>query len=164
MAILNKMDLAKYIISKYIDEFGTDISPIKLHKSLYFLYAYWGSKIELSKIKSDDIISEMVEMDFSDYDEQLFDADFEAWTYGPVDRDIYLWCKENHIDTSLKYSLNVEKEILDYIDDLLIRIFNSSDFGLVDLCQEDDCWKSAYNPLAKNKIDSKTIIKEYMNK
>lgn len=164
MAILNKMDLAKYIILKHMSEFETDISPIKLHKSLYFLYAYWGSKIELSKIKADDVISEMVEMDFSDYDEQLFDADFEAWAYGPVDRDIYLWCKENHIDTSLKYSLNVEKEILDYIDDLLIRIFNSSDFGLVDLCQEDNCWKSVYNSSFKNKINSQLIIEEYMCK
>lgn len=164
MAILNKMDLTKYITSKHMSEFGTDISPIKLHKSLYFLYAYWGSKIELSKIKSNDDISEMVEMDFSNYDEQLFDADFEAWAYGPVDREVYLWCKENSINTSLKYCINIKKEILDYIDDLLIKIFNTSDFGLVDLCHEDNCWKSVYNRSFKNKINSKSIIEEYMYK
>lgn len=164
MAILNKMDLAKYIILKHKDYFGTDISPIKLHKSLYFLYAYWGSKIKLSKIKLDDVIPEMVEMDFSDYDEELFDADFEAWAYGPVDRDVYLWHKENSIDVSWVCCMNIKKEILDYIDDLLIRIFNTSDFGLVDLCQEDNCWKSVYDRSFKNKINSQSIIEEYMRK
>lgn len=55
------------------------ISPIKLQKSLYFLFAYWGQFIRKNKENQDS-----VEVDYSNYNEFLFDDRIEAWTYGPV--------------------------------------------------------------------------------
>ena len=46
MAIVDAKELASYIKYKYNEQFGnSNIPPIKLQKSLYFLLAYWGGFI-----------------------------------------------------------------------------------------------------------------------
>lgn len=40
--IVNAKELAFYISDLYISKYSKEISPIKLQKSLYFTFAYWG--------------------------------------------------------------------------------------------------------------------------
>ena len=167
MCVLCKEDLINYMITKHRRDFNEEISPIKLQKGLYFLYAYWGGKIRKSQfIITNDEIPEMTEMGFSHYDPHLFDADFEAWAYGPVDRDVYIWFK--NLGTNIKdieqYTLTNDEYVLGYVDDLLDRIFNSNDFGLVDLSHDDRCWRDIFDPNKKNKMDNERIINEYTYK
>lgn len=167
MALLEKQNLVNYMITKYKKEHnGERITPITLQKGLYFLYAFWGGKIRAQTFSSkNDEVKEMTEMSFN-YEEDLFDAKFEAWTYGPVDREIYVWFKtlsDKEFD-----SINVDNliglehyDVKKYIDDLLERIFNTSDFGLVDLSHEDRCWSTVYNPTHKNEMNNDMIKDEY---
>ena len=60
-----------------------EISPVKLQKGLYFLFAFY---INTYAIKPQQ---DVVETEFN-FPKYLFEADFEAWTYGPVIRDVYL--------------------------------------------------------------------------
>ena len=77
-------DLSRYIEWRYFKKFGERISQIKLHKMMYFLFAYWGGFIKRGQDNPD-----YVEEDMSKYKKYLFDGRFEAWTYGPVLIDIY---------------------------------------------------------------------------
>ena len=72
MAILDKAELVNYMITKHRNDYGDDISPIKLQKGLYFLFAFWGGQV----IKQKNNKNLEIEMNF---DENLFDADFVAW-------------------------------------------------------------------------------------
>ena len=91
MSLIKKIDLTNYLITKYKEIHDNEkITERKLQKGLYFLYAFQGGKIRSQQlISNNDEIEEMTEMMF-DYDEDLFDACFEAWSYGPVDREIHL--------------------------------------------------------------------------
>ena len=88
--------LASYIRKKYLEyEKNTtkrNISPIKLQKSLYFLFAYWGQYIRNNKENKDS-----VEVDYSNYSEFLFNDRIEAWTYGPVLPNVFITEKERFV-------------------------------------------------------------------
>ncbi len=83
------VNLAAYICKKYYEYEKNikqrEISPIKLQKSLYFLFAYWGKFIKENKENP-----ESVEVDYSHYSEYLFSSRIEAWTYGPVIPDVFI--------------------------------------------------------------------------
>lgn len=167
MAVLKKWDLVNFMITKHRKEYGKEISPIKLQKGLYFLYAFWGGKIRSQQLVSDDSseddITEMTEMETS-YDENLFEANFEAWAYGPVDREVYVWFKELTDDEKIginQESLSTDEDVSWYLNDLLTRIYNSNDFGLVDLSHEDKCWRDVFNPSFKMKMNNDDILQEY---
>lgn len=166
MAVLDKQELINYLITKNKQKFnGNRITPIKLQKGLYFLYAFWGGKIRSQTLSdSNDEVTEMTEMEFK-YDEDLFDASFEAWAYGPVDRKVYIWYKKlndkeydgiNCTDLS-----GCDEIVIGYIDDLINKILNTNDFVLVDLSHEDKCWSSVYDPTMKNAMSNEAIKSEY---
>ena len=162
--LLDKFDLAKYLITKHKEKFNNrKISPIKLQKGLYFLYAYWGGKIR-SQTLVDDTNEGMTEMTFS-YDEDLFEASFEAWAYGPVDRDVYGWFRNMSTEqyNEINYSVleGIDSQVSGYIEDLTNKILNTNDFVLVDLSHEDQCWSSVFNPSKKAPMSSDAIKTEY---
>ncbi len=165
MALLNKEDLACYIINKYKNEHNKEISPIKLQKSLYFLFAMWGGKIADAQCEGNEDTED--DETFSKYDKYLFDASFEAWRYGPVDREIYnkfkngeLKCSDgiNNLFDSPELGL-----VKGYIDDILTKIFNTNDFSLVDLSHEDRCWKDAISVNVNEPISKDDIIRDYQS-
>ena len=47
--IFSSEELANYIAYKYKEKMGTNISPLKLQKSLYFCFAYWGGFVRKGK-------------------------------------------------------------------------------------------------------------------
>lgn len=161
MYMIRKENLASYMINKYKAEYSDDITPIKLQKGLYFLFAFWGGMIR--KAKNNKVNAEL---DVSKYDEYLFEPNFEAWTYGPVDVDIYKEFKyENEKfqnDGESTYRLDCDRFTKDYIDNLLDRIFIANDFGLIDLSHEDNSWKSVYSENSSHsKINPESVIEEY---
>lgn len=167
--LLDKDELVRYIICKYKESKPelAEISPIKLQKSLYFLFAMWGGKVLAAKREIKDDF-------YSNFNEYLFDADFEAWKFGPVDKEVWRKYRDNEYDScfndcsTLSLTFNTkdsfeETTALEYVDGLLQRIFITSDFGLVDLSHEDNCWEKAYKSINK-KINGYDIINEYANR
>lgn len=162
--------LALYIRKKYLEYSNNlekrEISPIKLQKTLYFLFAYWGQYI----LKNKENV-ESVEVDYSNYNEYLFDDDIEAWTYGPVIPNVFHaeklgYFKQQEREGTNEYIIEdiVKKEFIDY---LLPQLFDISDFGLVDLSHQDKCWKEHYNENEEKHnqiIPKEEIVNEYYNK
>lgn len=91
---LSKFDYAGYILSKY----PGSITNLKLQKLMYYLYAW-------SLVAGD----------------KLFDAEFKAWSYGPVEPDIYQQYKKfgsGTIQESGNAAFNLpNKELTDFILD-----------------------------------------------
>jgi len=160
MAELDAKELAAYIQKKYLDTYEREISPIKLQKSLYFLFAYWGGFVRKSKL-----YPEAVEESFSKYNEYLFDEEFEAWVYGPVVPTVY---REKNLERFYNDKLFEGKEQLkEFVDDLLKDLFLTSDFSLVDISHSDNSWKNNFDYNDKfhdKKIDKEQIIEEYSRK
>lgn len=83
----DKDDLVNYVINQYKQKTSADISPLKLQKSLYLLFAMWGGN---AAIINEDIDKGQGTIELTDkVPTLLFDANFEAWKYGPVDIDVY---------------------------------------------------------------------------
>lgn len=163
--------LALYIRKRYLEYKGNVnkriISPIKMQKSLYFLFAYWGQFIRANKENTDS-----VEIDYSDkYDEYLYEDRIEAWTYGPVVPTVFLADKDGILEyLEQKYDgsyLNEEIEKKEFIDNLLDQLFEIDDFGLVRISHEDECWKKYYietDEKHNREIPKEEIIDEYVSK
>lgn len=161
--------LALYIRKRYLEYKGNIdkriISPIKLQKSLYFLFAYWGQFIRSNKENQDS-----VEVDYSYYSEFLFDDRIEAWTYGPVVPGVFTAEKNGYLDFyNIDGYLESEEDRVkkEFIDDLLRQLFAADDFGLVKLSHEDECWKRHYiesDERHNREIPKEEIIDEYTTK
>lgn len=160
--------LALYIRKRYL-EYKENInsriiSPIKLQKSLYFLFAYWGQFIAQNQNNKDS-----VEVDYSNYNKYLFEDAIEAWTYGPVVPKVFHAEKEGVLDSKqMQEGINeyLEDEPIkkEFIDNLLEQLFEIDDFGLVNISHQDQCWKKHYIELDERhnrEIPKQEIIDEY---
>lgn len=152
--ILDARVLANYIIKKC----NGKVSPIKLQKSLYFCFAYWGGFVRKGKNQRNELNK--------DYSEILFDNKIEAWVYGPVVPEVY------HEKNLEKYNENEENIfgdtfVKDYIDGILENVLACNDFQLVEISHEDKCWKKNFkkNSIFHNGvIPPEEIIREYATK
>ena len=106
--ILESKDLANYIAYKYKEKMGMDISPLKLQKSLYFCFAYWGGFVRKGKNTP-----ESAEIDLKDFSEYLYDEDIEAWIYGPVIPSVYRNFKIDKMDEekAKEFEIKLKKKI-----------------------------------------------------
>lgn len=159
-------DLVKYIYyfaknNKYGKHYL--VTPVKLQKSLYFLYAYYSS-FYANKLK---LLNSENNHDCP-YPEHLFIPEnncFECWAFGPVIKSVYLKTKENasyYVDDSYAFQLNIDEEIKLFIDDLLKQTLNVSDFLLVERCFRDEVVQKCR--INSNKIISLIDIRnEYLN-
>ena len=161
------LKLALYIRKKYFEYKGNTtkrvISPIKMQKSLYFLFAYWGQFIRKNKENP-----ESVEIDYSEYSEFLFDDRIEAWTYGPVVPVVFVANKEGELEQEVDNSY-LEKDVAkkEFIDHLLEQLFEIDDFGLVRISHEDKCWQKYYvetDEKHDREIPKEEIIDEYTSR
>ena len=159
-------ELALYISDKYKSEYKTDISAIKLQKTLYFLFAYWGGFVRKSNTALN--VEEKIKLP-----EYLFNDRIEAWTYGPVIPDVYRHIgviesfgeKKDFESAICKVKTN--PRVISFIDDLLKDIFSVSDFRLVDISHQDKCWINNYSESDKkhnNEIPKDAIINEYLSR
>lgn len=164
MAILDKLALAGYFLHHHNKKFNRKVSPIKFQKGMYFLFAFWAQQTNRITSHDKEGVSESLSLD-----SELFNADFEAWQYGPVDRGLYTAYKNNTILSMDTTSLanNIDSQIVDtvisFIDDMLLQIYDINDFSLVEISHEDNTWIKTYAnyPNGNGKMNSTDIIKEY---
>ncbi len=160
-----KKDIKDYIIGKYAEKYETKISPIKLQKTLYFLFANWGGFARgLNKTDKNELGEKIPEY--------LFEPNFEAWKYGPVDCDVYsnykiasMFGYGNYNTTNSLDSIDSKYKsmVIPFIDNIINQAFEISDFSLVDISHRDECWKNSYDK-EDQKIDPEDIIAEYENR
>lgn len=152
--LFSAKSLACYIKQYYYDHFKRDISPIKLQKSLYFCFAYWGGHVRKSLLPETEITIEK-----SDW---LFDENIEAWVYGPVVPDVY---HELDLDSYKDENLfKGNEDVQEFINGILDDIISVSDFKLVEVSHSDQCWIDKFDPNAEHHnevIDKESIIEEY---
>lgn len=146
--------LANYIIQYYEKKFGGQISPIKLQKSLYFCFAYWGGFVRKSKMYKNEIN----ELKFSEF---LFPNKIEAWVYGPVVPEVY---HELNLDNYKSDNIFCDAFVEDNINGILDDVLKCNDFKLVDISHQDKCWQKHFKPKAlfhNDEIPGEEIIAEY---
>ena len=166
--ILESKDLANYIAYKYKEKMGMDISPLKLQKSLYFCFAYWGGFVRKGKNTP-----ESAEIDLKDFSEYLYDEDIEAWIYGPVVPSVYRNFKIDKMDEekAKEFEIKLKKKyngiLYTFISGLINDLIDANDFDLVDISHKDNAWKNNYNSeeeIHNNIINKEDIIDEYRSK
>lgn len=154
------------VLVKHLFSLDNTISPIKLQKSLYFLFAYYGATYGSigEDISRDDKIEET-----TIYPKYLFDANFEAWKYGPVIYEVYSKNKSVGYQAESFIPENPqEAEVISYINETFQQLNEISDFGLVERSHLDEAWKDPYakyelDHTSSQSMDSDSIIEEYRN-
>src|SRR5699024_7177023 len=113
----DKDDLVKLLYKKL-----SNPTQIKVQKTLYLLFAYYGATY--GKINNRDTKDD--QFDEQSYPKYLFNADFQAWRYGPVERDVYSKEKNdefNDIPNDFQPTFSVGQEeksnILSFIDNII---------------------------------------------
>lgn len=155
----NVNDLIKMIYAS-----NQNISVIRLQKALYFLFAYYGATY--GSLESDSGNGEnLTEVD-KKYPKYLFDEQFEAWRYGPVIKRIYAAEKNGEYDEYGKDSelegADYDRDVLKFLDEVLVQINDMSDFALVNRSHQDEAWKSKFVEGTKFiKMNRDAIIEEY---
>lgn len=157
----NKDDLVNYLLYKL------DLpSQLKIQKTLYLLFAFYGATY--GKLINEENNSEL---DSNNYTPFLFEPNFQAWKYGPVDYDVYInFKKEKYKELkSIENILNedlteVEKRnIITFIKNIINQTDGIDDYTLIDRTREDKVWSDSYNNKEKN-MNPYLIIDEYYSK
>lgn len=157
----NKDNLVNYLLYKL------DLpSQLKIQKTLYLLFAFYGATY--GKLSGDESSSEL---DSTNYMPFLFEPNFQAWKYGPVDYDVYInFKKEKYKELkSIENILNedlteVEKRnIITFIKNIINQTDGIDDYTLMDRTREDKVWSDSYNNKEKN-MNPYLIIDEYYSK
>lgn len=154
----NKTDLVNHLYYQLHSP-----TPIKIQKTLYFLFAFYDSSYGIEKNNQ-----QKNEFTDSNYPQYLFEPNFEAWMYGPIDVDVYKSTKQDSyspkkLDKSKMNNIlnKSEKEnIYTLINDICSEVDNVDDFTLITRTQEDISWIKTYE--TSNKImQPENIVKNY---
>lgn len=143
--------LVNYILYKF-----PTISPLKLQKYLYFLFAFYAGTYPVGE----EIGVKEQTYNFPNY---LFKGEFEAWVYGTVIREVYQKNKNGGYQGE-EYNFGgspIDKEIKKFIDDIGSMVMKKSDFALVDRNHEDKSWKKAITKGKTTPISMIDIAVEY---
>ena len=160
----DKTDLVNYLY-----EVLDNPSPIKIQKTLYLLFAYYGATYGKINLSNDS------ELDISNYTEFLFEPNFEAWMYGPVDFEVYERNKNGEYSAqklsfeSLNNELNLSEKqnIVNFSDNIIRQTNVADDLSLVDRTHEDESWSVPYekgNGAAHIPMNPYQIVEEYSTK
>lgn len=160
VGIMSAMELASYISYKYKEIYNNPnkkISPLKLQKSLYFCFAYWGAFVHEGNNTDNREFS-------NDFNEYLFDDEIQAWVYGPVVP--YVYRNSNKIEEYTNDKIFEGNEyVKEFIDGILNDVLKASDFNLVKISHEDKCWINHFHEddIDHNEeIPKEEIIREYV--
>lgn len=128
--MITVLQAASYIIRRYKKDFGTDIDEMKLHKLLYFA-------------QRESLIMR---------GEPMFDADFEAWKYGPVVIEVRDKFRENALDEALDE--DALKEYIAVFDSVFMRYAVKDSWNLSLLTHGESSWQNARKGLAPDEKGS----------
>lgn len=151
-SVMTAEEMAKHLKWK-----SANITPLRLQKSLYFLFAFYGASY--GKINNEDGIAE------DSYPKYLFEGKFEAWQYGPVDRDIYSKNKKGElVATEWEPKTEKDRNVLLLIDEVLEAVNQLGDFELVERSHQDLAWQKARTPLEDKPqlMNNDLIIEDYV--
>lgn len=145
------------VLIAYLKENLDPFTDLKLQKSLYFLWAYY------SAMYGDN--------DMDEYPSELFKANFEAWKYGPVIKDVYKCYKQGDYDNlvnSFSPKNSMERDVKQFIDEMIKQFNDISVFGLVNRSHADHAWRDVYKEGSSHISMSNDAItqeyKEYLKK
>ena len=158
--IFKAIDLARYLNYLHNDKFSRDISPLKLQKVLFFLFGEWGAFIQKSSVNKSGDWERL-----QNYSKYLFGEDIEAWLYGPVVKVVYDEFNNEKISEKDIFDTESRLYVGEFIKDLALELFELSDFRLVELSHQMNCWKKNFvdNAERHNKvIDKEEIIEEFL--
>lgn len=158
----DKNDLVNYLLYKL-----NLPSQLKIQKTLYLLFAFYGATY--GKLINDENNSEL---DSSNYTPFLFEPNFQAWKYGPVDYDVYINFKKEEKYKELKsienklneeLTLSEKSNIIKFIDNIINQTDEIDDYTLMDRTREDEVWSDSYKNKEKN-MNPYLIVDEYCSK
>lgn len=170
----NKADLVNHLLAKLEKP-----SSSKIQKTLYLLFAFYGATYGQLTIDPSS------ELDTANYPMYLFEPNFEAWRYGPVDPDIQAAMNKQAYEPFVSDILNIIHEGLEledeafnkalepsevrnirlFIDNIIEQTDDTDDFTLIGRVCEDEAWASVAKGDNNDKIiNPQTIIDEYVAK
>ena len=160
--IFNALELAGYLNYLYKKTYKRNISPLKLQKSLFFLFGEWGAFI--SKASSNNAGDGK---DLAKYKKYLFTENIEAWLYGPVVREVYDEFNNDIVEEEKILNTEEREYAGQFIRDLTSELFELSDFKLVELTHQMSCWQDNFEEKESfhcNIINKDDIINEFLIK
>lgn len=121
------------------------LTPIRLQKALYFLFAFYGASYgQLNDAEVEVGVFEGGEEDT--YPRFLFAENFEAWKFGPVIPTVYRDFKTKTIESAEWHPDDIREEnVKQLIGEVMTQLDEMGDFELVERTHEDDSWKLVYN-------------------
>lgn len=163
----NKYDLVSYLYSKL-----NNPTNLKVQKAMYLLWGFYAGTYGSLEEDADNTAS---------YPNYLFEPNFEAWRYGPVDSELYGYIKrgENfgtdgdspmdflseHVSEYIKKDPKKFNNIVSFLKNLVDQIDKTDDFALVARTHEDSSWGSVYREGERHiKMSADDIKKEYAHK
>lgn len=119
------------------------ISELQMHKILFILYGAF----------------------YKHFKKELFDANFEAWKYGPVEVNYRKCFKKDQINRDYKnfdIKIKLLKKESEYLDELINILLKKSVWTLVELTHLIPAWKNNFNENKQNcKIPKEDIFKSF---
>lgn len=160
-------DLIVFLNNEYKEQTGvlSNISPLRLHLSIYLLSAYYGSSYGRLPVSVEGVSENNIH-----YPKYLTDTEFKSGAYGAVVKGVKDMLESGLLqkdDVFNKDSLNVEREAIKhdltlYLKSITKLINEVSEFTLVDRVHEDKEWFRAYHN-NRDYIDIEKVIDEYYN-
>lgn len=150
----------------HIVKFLDNPTPLKVQKSLYFLWAFYAATYGNIDYSKDTEFSKQEQ-----YPRELFPAEFEAWTYGPVINSVFADYHQTNGFAGISDSYDENdisdtntKEVWSFVNDLLSQINEVNDFGLVERSHQDSAWKNTYKEGEKHcRMSNDEIKEDYIN-
>lgn len=153
----NKADLVNHLFTKLEKP-----SSIKIQKTLYLLFALYGATYGQLKATPG-------ELETVNYPTYLFEPNFAAWQYGPVDLDVHKTIHEKAYDPfeleDKAFAETLEpsevRNIRQFIDNIIQQTNDTDDFTLIGRVCEDNTWVSVASRDNKT-MDPQAIVNEYV--
>ena len=136
------VDIANKVVANTDLEQGETISNLKLQKMLYYLQGFF----------------------IAVFDKKLFEEPIEAWQYGPVVREAYLYFKAFGsgaiILDGTETIIELNKEENDLFNEVMEEYGQFSAIKLMNMTHEELPWKKTFNANPQGEI-SYQLMKEY---
>lgn len=136
----NYFDNVDYLVQHLLFKYP-HITPLKLQKSLYFMFATYAACYRI---------------DTPELPLYLFDAQFQAWSSGPVILDVYDKFKSGEYQANKLKSQQLDENMSNFIENIADMTIAKSDFALIIRCHDDIAWKKAVSQC--NNINQTVIM------
>ena len=165
-AIFNVRSFADYLAIRYKEQYGEDISILKINKVLYFCFAYWGAYVRMGKRNIDNMEVKIPEY----FKEYLFDTKFKAGVYGPYierlpkcnNKYVIQYKEDKELHKFIVYH-TYNGNVYKFLEPLIRDLFKANEFDLMDISMKDEEYKRAKNN-NYGIMNNDKIINEYCKK